>query len=259
MARVTAAVIVASIAILVVSLGMNRTDGGNMTETAEQPKRAVLVELFTSQGCSSCPPADHLLSQLGREAGVIPLAYHVDYWNYIGWTDPFSSPEWSKRQRAYAAAMRSDQVYTPQVVIDGRIHVVGSDERKVRKAIAEAMARPSNGQIQLVSVNWLETAAEIEIRAKNSAPGAAEVIVEVTEGGLTTKVDRGENAGRGLANDHVVRKLIRAFLLEPGAEKITRVTIPIDPRSKRDRLRAVAFLQDRKSLEVLGTTAGPLR
>lgn len=86
-----------------------------------------------------------------------------------------------------------------------------------------------------------------------------DVIVEIVEGGLTTKVGRGENSGRALANDHVVRTLVRAFALESGAEKTVRVTVPIDPRSNRDRLRAIAFLQDGKSLEVLGAAAGPLR
>lgn len=85
------------------------------------------------------------------------------------------------------------------------------------------------------------------------------MIVEIVEGGLTTKVGRGENSGRDLTNEHVVRTLVRAFPLESGSEKTVRVTVPIDPRSNRDRLRAIAFLQDRKSLEVLGTTAGPLR
>ena len=262
MAKVTAALIVVVLAfVLIGSLGMNRTDADDSStaKNPAQPGRVVLLELFTSQGCSSCPPADRLLRKLGQEKSVIPVSYHVDYWNHIGWTDPFSSPEWSNRQRAYAEAMRSRQVYTPQLVVDGSVHLVGSDERKIRKAVAEAMARPPRGEIDLVSVEWTKTAAAIEVRARNTSPGSADVIVAIIEGGLTTKVVRGENSGRALENDHVVRTLVEAFTIEPGAEKKTRIRVPIDSRSRRERLRAVAFLQDRKSLEILVTTAGPLR
>ncbi len=103
-----------------------------------------VVELFTSQGCSSCPPADRLLSAIAAEpafAGkVVPLAYHVDYWNYIGWQDPFSSADWSTRQKQYAQAYDTNRIYTPQLVVNGTDEMTGSEERKVRSAIARALA-----------------------------------------------------------------------------------------------------------------------
>lgn len=102
------------------------------------------------------------------------------------------------------------------------------------------------------------SSSEIEVRAKGWPGRSGDVMVAITEGSLTTKVERGENSGRALANDHVVRALVKAFTLESGAEKTARVTVPIDPKSTRERLGAVAFLQDRKSLEVHRTTASPL-
>ena len=107
------------------------------TQGALVPGRA-LVELFTSQGCSSCPVADRLMSRLGREDAEI-LAFHVDYWNYIGWTDPFSSRHWSERQSAYAAVWKEARVYTPQAVVDGQLEGVGSDERWLRGALRQLL------------------------------------------------------------------------------------------------------------------------
>jgi hypothetical protein len=113
----------------------------------------VVVELFTSQGCSSCPPADRLLSRLKRDprlaGAVIPLAFHVDYWNHLGWSDPFSSQLWSRRQDAYAGAFHSNRIYTPQVVINGRTECVGSDEAQVMRRIREALAAEPAGQVSL--------------------------------------------------------------------------------------------------------------
>jgi hypothetical protein len=86
----------------------------------------IIIELFTSQGCSSCPPADRLLKRLAGDPRVIPLSFHVDYWNYIGWTDPFSSKRWSERQQGYARAFRSNRIYTPQLVVSGRTGASGS-------------------------------------------------------------------------------------------------------------------------------------
>ena len=113
----------------------------------------MVIELFTSQGCSSCPPADRLLSRLAEEPAyrgkVVPLAFHVDYWNYIGWTDPFSSPRWSERQRDYGRSLGLGTVYTPQLVIDGRSECVGSQEGDVRREIARALAAPPAGRVEL--------------------------------------------------------------------------------------------------------------
>src|SRR5271170_4477662 len=113
----------------------------------------VVLELFTSEGCSSCPPADGLISEIGASSkSVIPLAYHVDYWNHLGWADPFSSPQWSERQSSYARAMNLDGDYTPQMVIGGGLQCVGSDRRSVSYAIAAARSVPALGRVSLATI-----------------------------------------------------------------------------------------------------------
>ena len=107
-----------------------------------ETRQPVVVELYTSQGCSSCPPADAFLGELARQDDVIALSLHVDYWDYMGWTDTFASPVTTARQRAYKQALNSRYVYTPQIVVDGRGHAVGSRRAEVRTLIAEAQARP---------------------------------------------------------------------------------------------------------------------
>jgi hypothetical protein len=181
----------------------------------------VVVELFTSQGCSSCPPAEALLDKLARDgkvAGrtVLPLAFHVDYWDDLGWADPFASPAWSERQREYAHALRDDRVYTPEMVVAGRVGFVGSDALRAAKAIAAAPAQTK----LTATATW--DASHLRIEA--SAPADAGLLVAIYQDGTRTKVPRGENRGETLANDRVVRKLVR--LAEPG--KSGKQTIDVD-------------------------------
>src|SRR5262245_48363920 len=123
------------------------------SETAGPSPRVVVLELFTSQGCSSCPRADELLSRLGTDertrALVVPLAFHVDYWNRIGWTDPFSSSEWSLRQADYCRSLRVDSPYTPQLVVDGQAEANGTDVRRVLGEIDAARERPPLARVRL--------------------------------------------------------------------------------------------------------------
>lgn len=181
----------------------------------------VVVELFTSQGCSSCPPAEALLDKLARDGkvagrAVLPLAFHVDYWDDLGWPDPFASPAWSERQREYARALGDNRVYTPELVVAGRIGFVGSDALRAAKAIAAA---PAQKQLT-ATVIW--DASHLRIEA--SAPSDATLILAIYQDNTRTKVSRGENRGETLANDRVVRKLVR--LAEPG--KSGKQTIAVD-------------------------------
>jgi hypothetical protein len=184
----------------------------------------VVLELFTSQGCSSCPPADRLLSSLATagalgERKVVPMSFHVDYWNYLGWSDPFSSAAWSQRQREYASALGDDGVYTPQLVIGGRAHVVGSDRRKVASAVAAAqLARPLQ-----IRATW--TARSVTVQAPTGEAG--ELWLALWQDNLLTEVERGENRGERLRNQHVVRRLVK---LERGT-----ATVAIDPSWKAGR------------------------
>ncbi len=216
----------------------------------------VLVELFTSQGCSSCPPADAVLSAIGDgEFGddVIPLAFHVDYWDYIGWRDPFSRSKWSALQRTYGKKIADGRVYTPMLVIDGTAHVVGSGAGRAKRAIAKAR-RNRGAQVLQITTTLRDGEATAKIQWKSR--GDAQVWVAVTESGLRTDIARGENAGRELVNDHVVRELVQVKTA-PGSEA-GRATIPIDSGWDTEKLNFVAFMRDPRSLAVLAA-ARPIR
>jgi hypothetical protein len=245
------------------SAGCASVEGGR--GAAEPPPEPVaggapvILELFTSQGCSSCPPADRVLSRIGREGAlagrVVPLAFHVDYWNYIGWSDPFSSKEWSDRQSAYATALGENNVYTPQLVVNGRAHVNGSDEAGIAREVARAAAGP----VGRVTVAATPAGAALDVAVTADVPEAIPVkrlvaVVAVYENGIETAIMRGENSGRALVNDYVVRRLEPAFELEPtaGARREGRVRVALDPAWKVANLGVVAFLQDPDTLRIYG-------
>ena len=219
----------------------------------------VVVELFTSQGCSSCPPADRLLARLGEEdpRGVVALAFHVDYWNYIGWTDPFSSAAWSERQRRYARTLESGRVYTPQVVVDGGVHCVGSDEERVRREIERAARRSAAGEVALAlgAANGHRLELEVTARVRHGAEGERwQAMVALFESGLVTSVPRGENAGRSLGNSRVVRRLTEAFSLpaRAGAARSEKIELELEEGWKRRNLGVAVFLQDPVTLRIHG-------
>jgi len=225
--------------------------------TADEPPAVILVELFTSQGCSSCPPADRLLSELeeivGPDVEVLPLAFHVDYWNRLGWRDPFSSPRWSERQSLYARAFDASRIYTPQLVIGGVFETVGSDRRSVLALIERA--RLENERRAEIEVTARLTGGVLAVEAKvgGGLSSAAELWVAVAENGLATEVARGENAHRSLANDHVVRRLEKLAEVEPGGrEPGARELLELEDGWRRDRLEVVVFLQDPSSFAILG-------
>ena len=173
-------------------------------DPSSDPK--VVLELFTSQGCSSCPSADALLGELSdTRDDVVALSFHVDYWDYIGWEDPFASAETTARQRAYAKSLGIAYVYTPQLVIDGAHHVVGSRRDDVRNAIAAS----KTVKARRVPVSLASTASgglAIEIGADDSYYGSARILLVAIDRTHTTSVDAGENRGRTLTNYNVVRE-----------------------------------------------------
>lgn len=259
-----AATTTAVIATLIVSLAWA---AGRTAPSGPVPPPAegavTVIELFTSQGCSSCPPADRVLTELGADPAysgrVVPLAFHVDYWNQLGWADPLSSEDASERQRAYAGAFGTSRIYTPQLVVGGRTECVGSNESAARELIARALGEKPLGTIELA---LSASAGGVEIEAKATlATGAprAVLLLAVVESGLVTPIGRGENARRTLANDHVVRRLERLGTVEPGEEASRRTRrIPFDSSWQTGKLSLVAFLQDPESLVILGATTRPL-
>ena len=194
----------------------------------------LVIELFTSQGCSSCPPADQLLDKLAKDGALqgrplAPLAFHVDYWDDLGWPDPFASPAWTDRQRDYAKVLGDRSVYTPELVIGGRVGLVGSNARLATQTIA---ASPK--QQKLVAAGTWETRS---LTVKATAPAGADVFVAIWQDGTKTAIKRGENAGETLEGDRIVRRLERVAT----AGKTSTKTIAIDPAW--GIVGAVAFAQ----------------
>jgi hypothetical protein len=210
----------------------------------------VLVELFTSEGCSSCPPADRLLASLAAGqsvpgALVVPLSLHVDYWNRLGWKDAFSSPRYTERQGAYSAHFGGPgRVYTPQMVVDGRIEFVGSDERAARRAI-EAAAREPNAFVRVVPL----AAGDVHVTVAGAA-ARADVYLAVVEDGLASDVTRRENAGKELAHAAVARDL-RAIGSTDATGRYD-ATVPVPPGD--GARRAFAFAQEPGAGRVLGVS-----
>jgi hypothetical protein len=194
----------------------------------------LVIELFTSQGCSSCPPADRLLSRFATagtlgDRALAPLSFHVDYWNELGWADPYSLPAWTERQHRYAGAIGDDRVYTPELVVGGASGVVGSN----LPAVTQAIQRAAHPAVLAATATWDRDA----VRVTATAPGDAEVWVAVWEDSTTTRVTRGENAGETLGSDRVVRRLER---VAAAGQKAT-AAIPLDPKWHAGG--AVAFAQ----------------
>jgi hypothetical protein len=238
----------------------------------------VVVELFTSEGCSSCPPADALLQRLvdtQPAAGVeiIALGEHVDYWDHQGWKDRFSSAALTNRQQVYGAHFNTDSVYTPQMVVDGRAEFVGSDGDAARRAIQRASGLP-HGRIEVTVDRAAETfqareggprrsGLHVSLTASGVPPVSrgdhADVIVAVTEDRLQSDVSRGENHGRVLKHAAVVRQLQVAGELLPAGPATVAADMQIDPAWQSEHLKVVAFVQERRSRAILASASVPVR
>lgn len=244
------------VVLLLVGLVLSPTSSAELDTSIDvaSPHGPVVVELFTSQGCSSCPPADRLFSRL--DGDVIALAFHVDYWNHLGWRDPFSDARWSERQRRYSDVFEGGYVYTPQIVVNGRAEAVGSDFRKVSGMLKDASAVRPGVQLDLAVEPRSESfAVAVEGLLGDAATRPASLLVAVTEGGFEVDVKSGENAHRTLRHHHVVRDLQELARLAPGQPSEQTVVLPVDPAWNRKHLRVVAFVQDPMTLEIHGAAA----
>ncbi len=237
-----------------------------LTPATTQPPAAgstpVLVELFTSEGCSSCPPADTLLMRLGRtqpvrEADVIVLEEHVDYWDRFGWKDPFSSEAATARQQEYGQAFGGRQVYTPQMIVDGYAEFVGSYEGTALRAVRAAGAAPKPA----VRLSWTDSEM-LAIRVEpltNAAQGdTPQVFLAVAENMLHSDVKRGENAGRALEHDGVVRQLITVGKADTASTGFSStIAVRAQHEWNRANLRAIILVQERHSRHILAAAAIP--
>lgn len=219
---------------------------------AAQPATPVLVELFTSEGCSDCPPADRLLQRLDAASpvpgvDVIVLSEHVTYWNYLGWSDPFSLPAADARQRRYGDLFHLNSVYTPQAVVDGSAHMVGSDERGLLQAIAAARPKAA---LSIENPRWINGQAHFALRA--SLAPSVQVFVALAADATRSEVARGENAGRTLHHVAVLRVLRQ---LGSGALNGHEIVLPGDALTRGPEasgpLRLIAFAVDPASGRVL--------
>jgi hypothetical protein len=233
-----------------------------MALAADRPV-PVIVELFTSEGCSSCPAADRLLARLEQTqpvpgAQVVAIEEHVDYWNQLGWTDPFSSPQFRARQNDYAVAFHASDIYTPQMVVNGQSQFVGSDANRAYHEIGAAAqsattavdlgTRPNSSDPDLLELSVQVT------NLKNAKWRASNVYLAVTENGLTTFVPRGENSGRTLRHSSVVRSFGIIGQVKPqganGGQLVSTLRLPRE--WKRENLRAVVFVQERETFHITG-------
>jgi len=247
--------------------GMIRADAG-LKHAAAAPQFShagltpVLVELFTSEGCSSCPRADSVLSQLGRDqrvpgAEIIVLEEHVDYWDRLGWKDPFSSAAMSARQSEYSEALGRRDLYTPQMIVDGRTEFVGSSEAQALQAIGTASAMPKPA-VQLSWAGGDALAIRVEPLTNATRNEAPQVYLAVAENMLHSDVKLGENAGRALEHDGVVRQLIAVGKTRTASTRFSStVSVRAAPEWNRANLRAVVFVQERQSRRVLAAASIP--
>jgi hypothetical protein len=228
----------------------------------------ILAELFTSEGCSSCPPADSVLSTLVREqplprVEVVGLSEHVTYWDHLGWRDPYSSDAFTNRQSEYDdRVFHGGSIYTPQLVIDGKYQAVGSDVAAIRNAIVKAAGEPKRRVTVSAS---LQADGRMHVRVQiDPQPGfamrdRADIIVVVTEDGLTDDVARGENKGRRLTHSAVARTLTALGSIARGDEAYDReASFPLNAHWKRDAVRIVGFVQERGSRRILGAGSATL-
>ena len=218
-------------------------------------KSPVLVELFTSEGCSSCPPADKALMYLQNEqpfeqAEIIALSQHVDYWDGASWRDPFSSPLFSERQTVYARKLSLDSTYTPQMIVDGRVEFVGSDLKKASKAIVEAAKTPK------AKIETALDGGQLKINISElPAHEKATIYLAIAENNLASNVKGGENSGARLEHTAVVRELKTLGAIDgKTGEFAVQTNLELKTDWKKANLKYVIFVQENDSRKILGVT-----
>ena len=217
----------------------------------EGGKGFAVVELFTSEGCSSCPPADALVAKVQKESTDKPiyiLAFHVDYWNRLGWKDAFSSADYSARQMQYARWLKSSEVYTPQAIVNGHTEFVGSEEGSLRKAIQAGLQKSAATPLTLSDSKLGGNKTNIQYHVDGSTNNAS-LLVALIQKNATTKVERGENGGRTLAHVQIVNKLQTIAL---DGKNIGKVDIALPAGFSPEGYEVIAFVQNTSTGEITG-------
>jgi hypothetical protein len=214
----------------------------------------ILLELFTSQGCSSCPSADKLVEKtlldaqkLGKK--VFALSYHVDYWDRLGWKDPFSQAQFTQRQYEYAKWMNSANVYTPQIVVNGTDEFVGSDSKKMAQTIGKLSDSGSKIDFQFENIEWKNEVINLNVNLSD-LPKNSQLNVAFVNKNTVTNIQRGENEGRKLTSINVVRVLQRI----PSTTLKNQVNLLIPKNTEKANSRIIAFLQDKNTHQITGVS-----
>jgi hypothetical protein len=216
-------------------------------------KGFAVVELFTSEGCSSCPPADELISRVQKESAGKPvyiLAFHVDYWNRLGWKDQFSSAAFSQRQNQYAQWMNLSSVYTPQAVVNGSREFVGAEERTLRNAIQSGLQKPATSDLSVKNVKISHNKIDFDYHVAGATEAASLLVAVIQKTGVS-KVLAGENGGRTLSHVQIVRNLQSISL---GQQHDGAASIDIPDGIKADNLQVIAFIQKTGNGEIIAAT-----
>lgn len=203
-----------------------------------------VVELFTSEGCSSCPPADEAVAELAKEypSNVYVLCFHVDYWNYLGWKDEFSSANYTERQRQYAAVFNVNSIYTPQAVVNGHTEFTGSDKKKLYSTVREALTKNDNFPIAISAKTTGSN--EITVGYKTTIDNTRVLQIAIIQASASSVVKRGENKGKILHHINVVRAIKQVS----SGEGTTKLLLPGGVSAKE--CRVIAFVQDKKDLHI---------
>lgn len=225
------------------------------------PTTAALIELYTSEGCSSCPPADRWLSKLGNAGNVVPVAFHVTYWDYIGWRDLFADERYTARQRERASASGARYVYTPQVTVGGRDFRGWRSKSTVEQAVARINGTPSRVdlEIRVMRIEGGRVVAEaVAIPNAAIARGNLALVIVVTQDGLSSRVSAGENRGEHLSHDRVVRGLSESRSVAATGALTASATFAARGDWRPEAMSIAAFVQDLHSGEVLQAVSLPL-
>ncbi|MHB8206349.1 DUF1223 domain-containing protein [Mucilaginibacter sp.] len=240
--------ITSAIAILAFS-SFTYKHGSKLTDA---DKGFAVIELFTSEGCSSCPPADAVVAKIEKESGGKPiyiLAFHVDYWNRLGWKDGFSSAAYSQRQNQYARWLKLSSVYTPKFVLNGRTEFVGSEEGTLRNAIKTNLTKNAATQISLSDITINQNKAQLRYQTQGKTANSV-LLVAVVQKSAQTKVERGENSGRTLSHVQIVRAIESISLKADKGSASIELPKGFDAHGAE----VIAFVQNTSNGEITGAT-----
>jgi len=245
------AITVASIAVVIaLTTAFANIKKLNTNNSAPADKGFAVVELFTSEGCSSCPPADALIAKVLKENSDKPiyiLAYHVDYWNRMGWKDAFSDAAYSDRQKQYSRWLKSSEIYTPQAIVNGSKEFVGSEETTLRNTIKANLAEPAKTDLTLTGLKAIKNKITVKYRTEGLTANSS-LVLTLLERNATTKVLKGENAGRTLSHVQIVRKLQTIALTNTSGS----VDLAVPESFTPEGFEMIAFVQNNSSGQITG-------